>query len=184
MARVKYLDRADLPPEHQDLLDDSAINIRRAMANSPGLAKVQSRMMRYIRHEGALDPRLRELAILQVGFSTRTAYEYAHHIEQALLAGASEADIRAIAEETAGRDSGLDPLARAALRASRELTLNIALPDDVYAELKRGLNDQCIVELVVAIAFYNATVRVLAGLQMDLEPEYQNLLDHFPLPAA
>jgi AhpD family alkylhydroperoxidase len=184
MARVKYLTREDLAPEYQDLLDDTAINIRRAMMNSPGCARVQSRMMRYIRHESPLDPRLRELAILQVGFSTRCAYEYAHHIEQAHLAGVTDADIAAIAEESAGQDTNLDLLAKATLQAARDLTENIALSDATYAELKKGLDDSCIVELVVAIAFYNATVRVLAGLRMDLEPEYQALLDRYPIPAA
>ena len=182
MARVKYLTREDLAPEHKELLDDTAINIRRAMMNAPGAARVQSRMMRYIRHESPLDPRLRELAILQVGFSSGTRYEWVHHVEQALLAGATEQDIRAIAEEDAGRPTHFDALTRAVLRAARDLTTRVDLPDETYAELQRGLNDECIVELVVAIAFYNATVRVLAGLRMDVEPECEDLLRRFPLP--
>jgi hypothetical protein len=34
------------------------------------------------------------------------------------------------------------------------------------------------------IAFYNAVVRVLGTLQIDVEPEYQTYLDRYPLPAA
>ena len=182
MARVKYLDRADLAPEHQDLLDDTAINIRRAIANAPNCARMNSAMMRYIRNESRLDPRIRELAILQVGYITGSAYEYAHHLEVALHAGVTEADIRAIADETQGRPTSLDPLARAALQASRDLTQSITLSDATYAELKRHLDDECIVELVVAIGFYNSTVRILAALRMDVEPEYQPYLTRFPLP--
>ena len=40
------------------------------------------------------------------------------------------------------------------------------------------------VDLVVTIGFYNAVVRVLASLEIDVEPDYQPYLDEFPLPAA
>ena len=183
MARVRYLTREDLAPEHRDQLDDSAIHIRRAMMNAPNLARVQSRMMRYIRHDSRLDPRLRELAILQVGYTGRCAYEWVHHVEQALLAGCTHADIHAIAEDSAGRPTHLDPLARAALRAARELTEHATVSDECWAALKQGLDDECAVELVVAISFYNATIRILGGLRMDLEPENLHVLDEFPLPA-
>ena len=35
---------------------------------------------------------------------------------------------------------------------------------------------------IVKIAFYNAVVRVLATLEIDVEPDYQRYLDEFPLP--
>jgi hypothetical protein len=34
----------------------------------------------------------------------------------------------------------------------------------------------------MVIAFYNAVVRVLATLQIDVEPEYQRYLVEHPLP--
>jgi hypothetical protein len=37
---------------------------------------------------------------------------------------------------------------------------------------------------VVTIGFYNAVVRVLASLGVDVEPEYRRYLDRFPLPPA
>jgi hypothetical protein len=37
---------------------------------------------------------------------------------------------------------------------------------------------------VIAIAFYNSTVRILASLKVDLEPEYRRYLEAFPLPQA
>jgi len=50
--------------------------------------------------------------------------------------------------------------------------------------LRKDLDNECIVDLVVTIGFYNAVVRVLASLEVDVEPDYQRYLDQFPLPPA
>ena len=102
MARLPYLDKSDLAPEHQDLLARN-INLFRAMAHSPHGARAFSGLGQYIRFKSRLDPRLRELAILQVGYLTRSVYEYTHHIKIGREFGVSDEDIRAIAAETAGR---------------------------------------------------------------------------------
>ena len=81
----------------------------------------------YIRHKSKLDPRLRELAILQVGYLANSPYEYSHHVKIGREFGVSDDDIRAIGEETAGRPSKLDPLAKAVLRAAREMTQDLAM---------------------------------------------------------
>ena len=67
-----------------------------------------------------LDPRLRELAILQVGYLTKQAYEYSHHVKIGREFGVSDDDIRAIGEETAGRPTKLDALSRRAARRARD----------------------------------------------------------------
>jgi alkylhydroperoxidase family enzyme len=170
MARVPYTEAGK-----------DALNIRRALGNSPGGQKNTALAM-YIRNESRLDPRLREMAILQVGYSTRCVYEYAHHIEISRGFGVSDDDIRAIAEDTAGRPTKLDALAKAVLRAARECTQSLGISDETYAVLKQHLDAERFVDLVLAIAFYNATVRILESLKVDLEPEYQHFLQEFPLP--
>src|SRR6516162_3422390 len=139
MARVPYFDRADLPPEHQDLLN-RPINLFRALVNSPKAARTWSGIGHYIRHGSKLDPRLRELAILQVGYSTRSPYEYSHHVKIGREFGCSDDDIRAVALETAGKPSKLEPLAKAVLRAAREMTNELKLSDATHTELKQHLN--------------------------------------------
>jgi alkylhydroperoxidase family enzyme len=170
MARVPYVDIKD------------AINIRRALANSPAAAQKNSALAMYIRHESKLDARLREMAILQVGYSARSVYEYAHHIEIGREFGVSDDDIRAIADDTAGRPTKLDPLTKTVLRAAREMTDGIGMSDATFAALQPHLDNERIVDLVLAIAFYNATVRILDSLKVDLEPECQHYLQEFPLP--
>ena len=116
MARVPYLNQSDLPPEHQDLLS-RPIALNRAMANSPNAARAMTGLAMYIRHKSKLDPRLRELAILQVGYLAKSPYEYSHHVKLGREFGVSDDEIRAVGEETAGRPTKLDPLPTTGLRA-------------------------------------------------------------------
>jgi alkylhydroperoxidase family enzyme len=181
MARVPYLEKSDLLPEHQDILA-RPIALNRAMANSPHAAKAMTGLAMYIRHHSKLDPRLRELAILQVGYLARSPYEYSHHVKLGREAGVSDDDIRAIGEETAGRPTKLDPLSKAVLRAAREMTSDLAMSDDSFATLEKALGREQVIDLTLAIAFYNAVVRLLGTLQIDVEPEYQKYLEQHPLP--
>lgn len=181
MARVPYLQQSDLPPEHQHLLA-RPIALNRAMANNPEASKAFSVPAMYIRHKSKLDPRLRELAILQVGYSAKSPYEYSHHVKIGREFGVSDDDIRAIGEETAGRPSKLDPLAKTVLRAAREMTSDLAMSDATFAALEKELGREKLIDLTMAIAFYNGVVRLLATLQIDVEPEYQQYLVDHPLP--
>jgi len=181
MARVPYLDQQDLAAEHRDLLARS-INIVRALANSPNGLRAFHGLAEFIRFRSRLDPRLRELAILMVGYVTRSPYEWSHHVEIGMRFGVSDADIRALMEEAEGRPSQLEPQARTVLKAAAEMTRGLGLSDATFAELRASLDNERTVDLVVTIAFYNAVVRVLASLQVDVEDDYRRYLHAFPLP--
>jgi alkylhydroperoxidase family enzyme len=181
MARLPYIDKSNLAPENQDLLARN-INLVRALAHSPDGARAFSALAAFIRFKSRLDPRLRELAILQVGYLTRSPYEYSHHVKIGREFGVSDGDLRALAEESAGRQSALEPLAQAVLRAAREMTRDLAISDATFAALRAELDNERLVDLVMTIALYNGVVRLLATLRIDVEPEYQRYLEEFPLP--
>ena len=182
MARVPYLQADDVAAEDRDLLARD-INLYRALAHSPDTARHFMALGLHLRHNMKLAPRLRELAILQVGYLTRSPYEYAHHIEIGRNAGVSDADLRALAAESAGRDSGLPPLDRAVMRAARELVTGTRIEDATYAALRAEFDHERVVELIMTIAFYCGVVRVLGGLEIDLEAGYDAELQNFPLPS-
>jgi alkylhydroperoxidase family enzyme len=75
MARLPYLDKRDLKPEDQGLLSRD-INLYRVLVHNPEAMRAFSGLGGYIRHRTKLDPRLRELAILQVGWLARSPYEW------------------------------------------------------------------------------------------------------------
>jgi alkylhydroperoxidase family enzyme len=179
MARLPYLDVTDLAPEHKHLLKRN-INLLRLMSHSPKGATAFHGMGHYIRFDSPLDTRLREMAILQIGYLTRSVYEYTHHIKISRDFGVSDEDIRAIAAETAGRPSSLDPLTCHVLRAARDMTTGLTTTDETFAALSSHLDKECLTDLVLIISFYNAVIRFLATMQIDNEPEYQALLAEFP----
>jgi alkylhydroperoxidase family enzyme len=181
MARVPYLEPSDLAPENRDLLARN-VNLYRAMAHSPDGTRSFLTLAKYIRFHSRLDPRLREMAILQVGYLTRSPYEYSHHIKIGREFGVTDADIRAIEADTKGQRTDLLPLARAILRAARELTAQPNLSDDTFAELRKELDNQQLVDLLMTISFYTGVVRLLAALQIDVEDDYAQYLQEFPLP--
>ena len=182
MARVLSLGPADVAAEHHDLLA-RPIALHKALINSPGALRAFSALGHYIRHGSRLDPRLRELAILQVGYLARAPYEWSHHIKIGHDFGVSDDDIRALIAETEGRGSALDPLARTVLLAAREITAAGAVTDATYATLAAAFDAELLVDLIVTISFYCGVVRVLASLQIEVEEDYMPYLRQFPLPA-
>ena len=69
-----------------------------------------------------LDARLRELAILQVGWLARSPYEWSHHVKIGYDFGVTPEDIQALIDETDGKPNKLEPLARLVCKGAREMT--------------------------------------------------------------
>ncbi len=180
MARVPYLEVSDLAAEDQDLLK-RPIALFKALVNSPKAARAFSGLGGYIRYGSKLDPRLRELAILQVGWLARSPYEWSHHVKLGYDFGVTDADVQALIDDTAGKPTGLDTLSRTVLRAAREMTAEGAMAAETFAELQAALGNEQVVDLTLTIGFYNAVVRVLATLEIDVEPGYMAYLEKYPL---
>lgn len=181
MALVPYISAADLSEDDKPLLK-RPINLYRALANSPDGLRHYSVLGQWIRHKAQLDPRLRELAILQVGYITRSRYEFSHHIKIGHDFGVSDDDIAALIAANAGQEHGLGELETAVLTAAREITTGMQMSGTTWQVLRKHLSDARIVDLLIVISFYNAVVRILATLQIDVEAEYQHYLEAFPLP--
>ncbi|MDP1961967.1 MAG: carboxymuconolactone decarboxylase family protein [Reyranella sp.] len=183
MARLPYIDVEQLPPEHKELLK-RPINLTRLLVNSPGMARVFHGVGGYIRNTSTLDPRLRELAILQVGWMEKSEYEFTHHVKIGKEFGVTDEDIQNLFLETEGKPSRLEPLAKAVLRGAREMVRELAMTDATFAEIKKDLSNEHMTDLVLTIAFYCAVVRVLATMKMDNEPQYKEVLKQYPIPGV
>src|SRR5690348_15218047 len=166
MARVPYLEMSDLSSENQDLLK-RRISLFQALVNSPNAARAFSGLGGYIRYGSKLDPRLRELAILQVGWLARSPYEWSHHVKLGYDFGVADADIQALIDDTAGRPTSLSALDKAVLKGAREMTADGAMAEATFKALQDALGNEQVVDLTLTIGFYNAVVRVLGTLQID-----------------
>jgi len=183
MARLPYIDADQLPPEQRDLLK-RPINLTRLLVNSPGMAKAFHGIGGYIRNKSTLDSRLRELAILQVGWMEKSEYEFTHHVKIGKEFGVTDEDIKGLIAETDGKLSKLEPLTKAILKGAREMVRALAMSEATFAEIKRELSDEHMTDLVLTIAFYCAVVRVLATMQIDNEPSYKEVLQQYPIPGV
>ncbi len=183
MARLPYLEPDQVAPEYRDMLKRNT-NLHKLLVNSPDMARAFSGLGGYIRFKSKLDPRLRELAILQVGWLEKSEYEFTHHVKIGKEFGVTDEDIKGLMAETEGKPSQLEPLARAILRGAREMVKDLGMSDATFAEIKKDLSDEHMTDLVLTIAFYCAVVRVLATMQIDNEPQYKEVLKQYPLPGV
>jgi alkylhydroperoxidase family enzyme len=183
MARLPYLEADQLAPEYRDMLKRNT-NLHKLLANSPDMALAFNSVGNFIRFKSKLDPRLRELAILQVGWLEKSEYEFTHHVRIGKEFGVTDEDIVGLMAETEGVQSRLEPLARAVLKGAREMAHKLEMSMTTFAEIKRHLSNEEMVDLVLTIAFYCAVVRVLATMKIDNEPSYKEVLAQYPMPGV
>lgn len=182
MARVPYVPPEGIDPELRHILTPPT-NLKMAVANNPTALDVFfSRIGNWLGTEAPLDARLRELAIVQVAYVTGNAYEFSWHVLAALRAGATDPDIDALMAETNGVTTSLPALDRAVLKAARDITLELSLSDETWALLELHLGRERLIELVLAITYYNHVVRVAAVLKVDIDEQVKLPMDRYPPP--
>lgn len=171
MARVPLLDREALPPNDRDIYDAyvevrgrDPSDIHRAIANVPNLLRAYMSLSNELRFGTRLDPRLRELAIVTVGWVTQIEHEFVAHSKMALAVGVRQEQLDQIGSyETS---AVFDARERAVIRFSLASTQAVRVADVVFAQLRQHFDDPLIVELVMEVSFYNLVVRVLGALDL------------------
>ena len=169
MARIDYID-----------VDNATENVKRVFAGLPRplnifrLAAHAERCLRPLVGLGAailgkskLDPRLRELAILQVAHLSGAQYEWTQHEALALHVGATSAEVLAIAE---GRPVELPERAARVVAFTTEVVRDVRASDEAFDAVREFLDEREIVELVIAIGYYMSLARLMVTLDVDAEP--------------
>jgi alkylhydroperoxidase family enzyme len=177
MARLPFLTAAQIPAGEPDILGrleqerGKAPNVYRVLANAPRLADAFRTVALTLRNSTELDPRLRELAILTVAASAPSGYELAHHRPMALAAGVPAEQLDALDDFEAAPVFG--DAERAVMRYAREATAAVEVSDSTWDALTAALpSDQQVLEVVLQVAWYNASARIMVPLRIELEEEY------------
>jgi alkylhydroperoxidase family enzyme len=175
MARLPYLTRDDLPEADRDIWDNfiktrggNPGHVHRILANAPNLLRRFLGLADELRNRTELDPKLRELALMTVGRITNAEYEFVHHWNISLRAGVKREQLERLAEYE--RSPVFSEQERAVMRYAAEVTANIGVSDSTFKALERFLDNTRILELAMNVAFYNAVVRILVPLGVELEP--------------
>ncbi|MDP3659622.1 carboxymuconolactone decarboxylase family protein [Phenylobacterium sp.] len=149
-------------------------NLDRILLHSPPAAAGWTAYMGPIRNDLALPARYRELAMCAVAQLNDAPYEFHHHAPLLLKAGASAAQVDALADvDAAIAAPGLfDAAELAVLRFSRDSTRHVAVRPEVMAEVRAAFPDpRQTVELILVVAAYNMVSRVLVAAGVEIEGE-------------
>jgi alkylhydroperoxidase family enzyme len=168
MARIDYVAAEAASEKTRDLLEKNQHkNIFRMLGHSESHLHNYCRLGNAIRHRGALDPRLRELAITRTGILCESEYEVAAHKRIGLAAGIPAEKIDALEQ---GADAAVyDDLERAVLRFTDEVVSEVRPSDATFDALAARLGPAEVVELHLAIGFYIMTSKFLRAFDVDLQ---------------
>ena len=156
------------------------------LLHSPPVASGWSSFFGSIRTQTTLSADIRELCICRVAVLNGADYEWEHHNSSLREAGVGDRavaeiknrkawrgwlaeDVEAVAEEgDMQRDDcgGLNELQRAVLAYTDAMTIGVKVSDDIFAELKRLLDDRHVVEVTATVAAYNCVSRFLVALDV------------------
>ena len=176
MSRVPLVRSDDPDAVRQGVFDSFAaegrepIDLYRALANVPELLVAYRSLPQHLRHAATTPRRLRELAVLRVAQLVGSAYEWSHHRPMALTAGVREDQVDAL---SAWRGSDRFDADERPVLAAVEAVHELALSDADFTALEDRLGRSGAVEIVVAVAQYEATARIVQALGIDVEPSYR-----------
>jgi AhpD family alkylhydroperoxidase len=175
MARLPYLTREDLPEAERAIFDNLVEerktpvgNIFRILAHTPNLLRRFLALGGELRNGTALDPKLRELALVTVGRLTGADYEFTHHWNLARRVGVSREQLEHLADfETSPLFNEQE---RIVMRYALEATVNVSVSEATFEALHKSLDTRRLMEVIQNVAFYNMVVRILVPLQVEVEP--------------
>jgi alkylhydroperoxidase family enzyme len=178
MARVSYVEEND-HPELAELIGKvragrrgTLINVYKLLLHAPPLAASWLDLISTARFKTALDGRLREIAIIRVGYLNRTDYVVKQHVPVlSAPEGLSKPECDALADWQ--HSTLFSPRERAALAYADAMTRDIDVPDKVFDDLRPHFDERQIVELTVLIGIYNMHTRVFMALGIDPEPHHR-----------
>lgn len=145
------------------------LNVFRVWLHHPALARRLSDLIMGLLWEGRLDPRLRELVIMRLGWATGSDYEWAQHWKIALSLKVDEADLIALHHWQA--HDGFGPAERAVLAATDETLASGTISDATWQACVIHVSDdhQVLLELLAAIGTWRMVSGILRSLEVPLE---------------
>ena len=149
------------------------IALYRVLANAPQLLRSYSTLARSLRYDAQVPRPLRELLILRTAQLVGSDYEWSHHRAMAVKVGITDAKV---AELARWRDSDRFDTAERAVLGLAEQVHEMAVSDAGFADLRTVFGADEVVELLLTAAFYQAVARLIQGLGLEVEPEYEPFL--------
>ena len=172
MPRIPYPDPATLSEAMRRTVLANQSNVTRMLARASepvfnGFAALSMAFMK----GSPLPARLREIAILRVGYLSNAAYEVFQHEALARHVGLSDAEIAAIKSGGAAAKT-LGDAGAAVLAYADDLVKNVRASDATLAAIRKHLDDIQVVDLTLVTGMYMMVSRFLetTGIEIDAQP--------------
>lgn len=172
MPRIPYRDLATLSAEDRAAIGDQPANVSRMLATASGpVFDAVSAVGSALINGSALPPNIRELAILRVGYISKSRYETFQHEALARHVGMSEAEIAAI-EAGDPKAPALSAVQSAVLEFVDDMVANVRASDRTLDAVRQHLDDAQVLDLIMVSGFYMMISRVLetTGVELDSDP--------------
>jgi alkylhydroperoxidase family enzyme len=171
MALIAYPDLDKISPEAKEMLSrlPSPANIFNMMAHAQTALKPVMKLGGTLLGKLELDPKLRELCLLQAVKVGGGEYEWVQHVPIALALGATQAQIDAL-EKGDDNAACFDATEKASLVFTRELVSNGKASREALAELRKHLSERVVVELIIMAGFYQMLARLTETLEVENDP--------------
>jgi 4-carboxymuconolactone decarboxylase len=171
VARLPYVTADDAPEPVADALRrmPAEVGIVQLVAHAETCLRPFLRLGQAILTSLALPPDLRELAILHTARLSGVDYQWVQHERLARLVGVPEEKIDAV-RAGAPDPAPFSPVERAVLAFTESVVRSGDAADDVYRAVAEHLGSREIVELTIAIGFYQMLGNVMNVTRVDPEP--------------
>src|ERR1700757_4634519 len=145
--------------------------IFQVLLNHPSLARAINDLLATMLWHGALDPRLRELVIMRIGWLTACDYEWTQHWRVASGLGVSAEDLLGVRDWRA--HDGFGSTERAVLAATDDVVRDGAVSAESWAACERelGSDPAVLIEMVTAIGAWRMVAGILHSLEVPLEED-------------
>ncbi len=171
MARIPYPDLAKASAEVREMLGrlPTPANIFNMMAHAQTCVKPVMKLGGTLLGKLQLDPKLRELCLLQAVKLEGGEYEWVQHVPIARDLGCTEAQIAALGKGDDGA-ACFDAREKTALRFTREVVIDVRASEAALADVRQHLSEREIVELILMAGFYITLARLTETLGVETDP--------------
>ncbi len=143
------------------------LNVFRVLLANEPLAKGVADLLLGLLAGRDLEPRLREIVIMRIGWSTACAYEWTQHWPIATGIGVPADDLIGVRDWQ--RHHAFAAVDRAVLQATDDSLASGRIGDDVATALEDHLAPEAIVELVAVIGAWSMVSALVRSLDIPLE---------------
>lgn len=131
-------------------------------------------------NKAALDPVLREIALIRAGYCVGSQFVYSQHCKAGRGAGVPDDKIEAI--PSWGASDLFSPLERAVLSYTDALTLEGGRSSDgLFSRLQKDLSDEEILELTYFVCTYQLHATMCRALKLEFDDVEERLVE-VPMP--